>query len=307
MTCRKHRGFTLVELLVVIAIIGVLIALLLPAVQAAREAARRTQCVNNLKQLGLAVQMYHDTHNAIPPSRAPCHYATWAALIWPYLEQTNAWQLWQPDKNFYTQPEESIAVQIPSYLCPTRRSTPQLSVEGDKRSYIQHREGGLADYAVSIGDGENYVGDLDEKSNGPFHGAASIPNSCQGGDPENFPAIPYKSVTSFRNIEDGLSNTFFIGEKHVLPDGFGKRLFRDNSIYNPDAHRTFGRYGGLKSPIGSVGDTDIPPFSNFGSWHPGICQFMLGDGHVKSVNNSIDLVVLGNLCNRFDGNAVELE
>jgi prepilin-type N-terminal cleavage/methylation domain-containing protein len=94
---RRQRAFTLVELLVVIAIIGVLVALLLPAVQAAREAARRTQCLNNLKQIGLAIQNYHGVRNEIPPSRLPCHHGTWAALLWPYLEQSNIAQRWLPD------------------------------------------------------------------------------------------------------------------------------------------------------------------------------------------------------------------
>ena len=81
------RGFTLVELLVVIAIIGILVALLLPAVQAAREAARRIQCTNHLKQIGLAIHNFHDAHKKLPPSRMPCNHGTWASEIWPYLEQ----------------------------------------------------------------------------------------------------------------------------------------------------------------------------------------------------------------------------
>ncbi len=86
---RLSRGFTLVELLVVIAIIGVLIALLLPAVQAAREAARRTQCANNLKQQGLAVHGFIDVRKELPPSRIADHHATWLWLILPYMEQEN--------------------------------------------------------------------------------------------------------------------------------------------------------------------------------------------------------------------------
>src|SRR5688572_13809052 len=87
MRFRSRGGFTLVELLVVIAIIGILVALLLPAIQAAREAARRTQCLNHLKQIGLAMHMFHDTVKKIPPSRMPCHHGTWASAIWPYLEE----------------------------------------------------------------------------------------------------------------------------------------------------------------------------------------------------------------------------
>src|SRR5262245_5102981 len=87
-------GFTLIELLVVIAIIGVLLALLMPAVQKVREAANRTQCANNLKQLGLAVHSFHGVTNTLPPDRLANEWPTWAVLLLPYLEQDNAYRLW---------------------------------------------------------------------------------------------------------------------------------------------------------------------------------------------------------------------
>lgn len=323
MTIRRQRGFTLVELLVVIAIIGVLVALLLPAVQAAREAARRTQCKNNLKQIGLAIQMYHDATNSIVPSRVPCHHATWAALLWPYLEQNTAWQLWLPDKTFYNQPEENLTIQLSAYLCPTRRTTPQLSIDGDKRSYIPHRPGGLSDYAVAIGNGVDYTGDGGDdgggkvQPNGPFR---SADGDCIGGDPEQWLIEPYQPKLSFKNIEDGLSNTIFVGEKHIcapcpvnsagrppLPEGFGRKAYDDNSIYNPDFHRTIARYGGEDSPIAVSTDESIPPYSNFGSWHPGVCQFIFGDGSVHAISDSLDPLVLDRLCVRNDGEVVDLE
>ena len=94
---RRRAGFTLVELLVVIAIIGVLVALLLPAVQAAREASRRASCQNNLRQLGLAVHNFHDSRNFLPPLRVSNNQATWFVLIMPYMEQGNIERLWTFD------------------------------------------------------------------------------------------------------------------------------------------------------------------------------------------------------------------
>src|SRR5687768_18535166 len=98
-TLRQRPGFTLVELLVVIAIIGILIALLLPAVQAAREAARRAQCTNNLKQIAAACHTFHDSNGAFPPSDMSDNWAPWAAFILPYVEQQAAWETWEDRKS----------------------------------------------------------------------------------------------------------------------------------------------------------------------------------------------------------------
>src|SRR5262245_51298444 len=104
------RGFTLVELLVVIAIIGILVALLLPAIQAAREAARRTQCVNHLKQLGIAIHNFHDARKGIPPSRLDNHHATWMFLVRPFMEDGALFDAWPAETDFYDMPE-SVRIQ----------------------------------------------------------------------------------------------------------------------------------------------------------------------------------------------------
>src|SRR5687767_12301195 len=134
MRLQSRGGFTLVELLVVIAIIGVLVALLLPAVQAAREAARRSQCVNNLKQIGLAVHNYHDSSKGLPPSSMGGRGAvTWMIYILPAMEQTAGFDLWDVEQSYYSASQTARELQIPAYYCPTRRGPPQLSKDGDNR------------------------------------------------------------------------------------------------------------------------------------------------------------------------------
>ena len=310
---RRHAAsaFTLVELLVVIAIIGVLVALLLPAVQAAREAARRTQCQNNLRQVGLAVQTYHDNRESLPPSRLPCHHGTWASLLWPYLEQANVAQRWVEHDSYHFQPEENLRVQVTSYICPSRRSLPQLSLDGqDARHGQQHRPGGLSDYAVSIGSGTDfnsqppvtYQGDGQGRGKDDDGDSIGVPNGafrrgegeCYGFDPDLKYYGDYRSPISFKRITDGLSNTLFVGEKHLSEEGFGLKRFNDNSVYNGDFHRTFARYGGEVAPIASPGDkVDSIPHAQFGSSHPGVCQFVFGDGSVRQLSVTIDPIVFG--------------
>ena len=231
----RRSGFTLIELLVVIAIISLLIALLLPAVQQSREAARRTQCRNNLKQIGIAIHNFHDQYQSLPPSRNYDHYTSWAFLILPFMEQVNLFDSWDPELKYYYQTDEARLTHIPSYFCPSRRGGPVHSTSGDDifspLETSGHVPGTLADYACSAGYGPpgvwNWV-----TSNGPMiigRGTTDPPTvPVNSWAPPGARLVKWKSRTAFRNLTDGASNTVLVGEKHVRPSDFGRRC--DSSI-----------------------------------------------------------------------------
>jgi prepilin-type N-terminal cleavage/methylation domain-containing protein len=325
----KREAFTLVELLVVIAIIGILVALLLPAIQAAREAARRTECTNNLKQIGIAIHNYHDTYKRMPNSRRKCDWITWAAEIWPFLEEENASSLWDSTVDYYSQKELVRTYQLKTYLCPTRRAPPQISVDGDSNSGSGNVPGACGDYACNVGNGNPATDSpvvLDPKAVPPVTKRIQLANGafvfgtlrggsqdegtagCENIDPGKLSPITY---TTFTKMEDGLSHVLFVGEKHV-PDGFfGRAAANDNSVYNPDYLKSHARFGGaipggLATATDGATENTVNDYDNlFGSWHSGICQFVWGDSRVSPVKNEIDPVVLGYLCNRWDGNMVD--
>jgi prepilin-type N-terminal cleavage/methylation domain-containing protein len=281
-------AFTLIELLVVIAIIGVLIALLLPAVQKVREAANRTQCANNLKQIGLACHNYHNSHNQIPYSRYKGR-DTWAALLLPFLEQDNLRNLWVPGMTYFRQSDPARLTPVKVYFCPSRRSS-GTSISGDvPDSGGAHVPGALGDYAATINDLGYWdypwpTGGLEE-ANGAFISRWSA------SDPSR----------NFASVTDGLSNTIFFGDKHVRLNQFGVAAGSsgDGSIYNGER--------GSASRAAHVGLALSPTASdqgNFGSYHTGICQFAFGDGSVHALANSTPLSTLKLLVNIRDGQTI---
>ena len=337
-----RRGFTLVELLVVIAIIGILIALLLPAVQAAREAARRVQCANNLKQIGLAVQNYHDVKKALPPARiGGGGHATWAALILPYLEQENAGDLWDYSRSYFYQTTAAQQAQVKAYYCPSRRTGPQLSVSGDipadapspvgfvdpitgATNFDVHKPGAVGDYACSVHDHSDLSGAFTDNPPSMYFTFAS--GAMIRTDNRLGPAVgpgfqnwqsPVPSdwlhITSLADILDGTSNTYLVGEKHVRPDKFGNRLSGvgangstsfigddgDNCIYNGDHYDTMARVAG---PANGLARFITEAYNyQFGSYHPGVCQFVFCDGSVRPYAVATSGNTLRRLVMRRDG------
>ncbi len=293
-----QRGFTLVELLVVIAIIGILIALLLPAVQAARESARRTQCQNNLKQTGLAVHNFHDNNRFYPHSRRDT-FETWAVLVMPYMEQGTLYEQWILTTNYYNQQPAVRLQNIAGYICPTRRQPPQHSISGDVQQSTTnpHVPGTCGDYAACVGDptGHNDY----NPSHGDIVNLGMLP--ANGIFWINLNSDPFfrRFRLTTADVLDGLSNTLLVGEKHIPNERYGAAP--DNSIYNGDHGAAF-KKAGVGAPLakGPRGN------GQFGSYHPGICQFVMADGAVKALSVSIELNNLGRMANRKDGQNITI-
>jgi prepilin-type N-terminal cleavage/methylation domain-containing protein len=298
----RAAAFTLIELLVVTAIIAILIGLLLPAVQKVREAAARSQCANNLKQLGLACHNYHDVYHKLPYCRSKGgeNRSTWAKLILPYIEQQNIYTAFtQPIAGLNqtdgfnnlvpgvgNNPDPTVLAaaqaQVDTFICPSRRGPPVLCLIDPA---FPDLKGMGSDYAACIGDGTS-------DANGVYTGIIGFVNGGTGT----------KAGVKFTAVPDGLSNTIMIGEKHIQRSMLGIDYITDGIIYQGGEQQTYARIGGPGHPLAFRPD-DVAN-NQFGSYHPGVCQFVFGDGSVHAITNSIDTTTLGYLCNIKDGNPV---
>ena len=241
--CRQIRGFTLIELLVVIAIIAILISLLLPAVQQAREAARRTQCKNNLKQIGLALHNYHDVHSRLPagyfsyptstgnaPTWARLDADTWdgapgwswAAMLLPFLEQGNITSSLNFDQPLWDLPHRDvIQTKLPVFLCPTASGGDDAFNVVDASGAEMIIDGspvrlGRSHYVASHGQ-ESCWGECGAAQTGIIFTDiyTSATTTVQiNGDAGRVADGPFyrNSGTRFRDVTDGLTNTIFLGE-----------------------------------------------------------------------------------------------
>ena len=301
----KQRGFTLVELLAVIAIIGILIGMLLPAVQVVREAARRTSCLNNLKQIGLAVQNYESANMQIPPSRPADGFLTWPVILLPYMDANNLFEQFTIDARYSLQSPEILTLGTPTMICPSRREGITLS-NGESDGSLT---GVVGDYAGNAGSEKHhptfqwalFSDEVDGVFNSGLTRENPIINSRLVG--------PFKGRYGFENVSDGLSNTQFVGEKYVAIDRRGDPGGNgDGCIYNGNEPATFMRLAGgyLKLSDSSNDGTVVGLFPIFGSEHPGAVNFVYGDASTHAVSVDVDPEVLSNLSSRNDGNAFEL-
>lgn len=302
-----QRAFTLVELLVVIAIIGVLVALLLPAVQAAREAARRMQCGNNLKQIGLALHNYHDTNLTFPPSAVKekeqdgggsAQALVWSGSILPFIEQKNVFDSivgmgfginWADDSTN----ELILRTKMPAYQCPSSPDSNQPWDDGNATQ--RHR----ASYGCVVTGTVGY-----DIANRTTNGEVKH-HMDDGGynHPRwNGPFLMQNRTTTFADITDGSSNTLFIGER------YGNKATNRNFIYigTPNGQDEHARWSGSTGIQLNSLDTGTAGFAGFHSAHPGGAMFALGDGSVKMLNENIDRYIYACLGTRNGGESVQI-
>ncbi len=308
-----RRGFTLIELLVVIAIIGILIALLLPAVQKVREAANRMACQNNLKQIGLAIHNYHDAYNQLPPARVGRDaYATWPILVAPFLEAQNLAHLWDITKIYQDQTDPlARTTTLKVFFCPSRRlpmTSPPDQNGTDGTDGNGHLEGACGDYACCDGDGN--VRNT-KSANGAMISPLVVNPNVGDNNPYPKPIVSFRSRTNFSSITDGLSSTLLVGEKHVREGELGWAADGDDAYYSgysySSAQRSAGWYidsKGARQNKPLMKMTDAASTIRFGSWHAGICNFVFCDGSVHALPDSIDIDVLRRLAVRNDGEVI---
>lgn len=275
-----RNGFTLVELLVVIAIIGVLIALLLPAVQQARESARRIQCTNNLKQLGLALHNYHDTHLVFPPGYIVNSGWSWGSFILPQAEQNNVYdQLNQP--NVMVDNTTALAAaktSLDMFLCPSD-IVPELNGQRVISVNGNHTIGSSSYVGVQ--------GDSDPN-----------PKANPGIDTNG--VLYWNSRVRMADITDGTTNTLFIGERcfKLGTIDHDSGIWAATSLNNNNYHFTLSFTGNGNFQLnGNHRNT-------FSSLHPGGGLFTLGDASVRFISETINLPTWRDLGNRRDGDVL---
>ena len=342
---KNRNGFTLVELLVVIAIIGILIALLLPAVQAARESARRSQCVNNLKQIGVALQNYHDIHKHLPFGKGPSYpgvpvYARWSqhALLLPMLEQQVLYSsldfrfppatpgmagvinFMPPFSNPGGQNNIACTTRVPTFLCPS---------DGNP---VDPNWPGQNNYAANQGSW------LCDRLDYPDPNAINAPTEVQTG------IFGFLSGTPFSSIQDGLSNTAFFSEKlrgngspnprsdmFVIPHQTSlQATWQTCTGIDPQTATPLTSKWGYSWVMGenccsqynhvavpnqyTCGGIGFPgTMSNMamqvspGSNHPAGVNVCMGDASVRFINESINLLVWRAIGTRFGSEAVDVD
>jgi prepilin-type N-terminal cleavage/methylation domain-containing protein/prepilin-type processing-associated H-X9-DG protein len=278
---RRRRAFTLVELLVVIAIIGLLISLLLPAVQSVRDGALRMSCSNNLKQVGLAIAGYADSNQVYPSGRDTRTNmgVSWSFRLLPFLEQTAVYNAYKP-KLTAADDGNAAAMRTPVavYFCPGRRAPcHDRNFDNDNQPPVSKCVAAGGDFAANAGTYFNY---------------SVRPGKTMDGTR----AGPIFTMSKVRPIEviDGHSRTFAVGERHIPPEDpdvvsdMVQFTQGDTAFFAADTPHTQFRdtFRGLaESRFDRIN-------TKFGGPHPGVCMFLFLDGHVEAMSVDTDRIVL---------------
>jgi prepilin-type N-terminal cleavage/methylation domain-containing protein/prepilin-type processing-associated H-X9-DG protein len=299
MNRHAHRGFTLIELLVVIAIIAILVALLLPAVQQAREAARRSHCKNTLKQWGLALHNYHDTHNTFPQGAMglpnnnatnPCNNFGFHVMLLPQIEQDGLYNQFNFSRHYNeSDPIHGVPTNIdlkaqetPLHFCPSARKIDWFSNEAGRYTIHYLGVAGAKDLDSSnlfyLPTGENFSGNRDTD-----HGGSSLNG-----------VLTWNRNYGFSDMIDGSSNTFAMGESSSQPRRDLAMSWRPwtQGASTSGGNRAVYSAKNVRFPIGFTGYSTAlgRPFNDvpFGSQHTGGAHFLMGDGSVRFISENID-------------------
>jgi prepilin-type N-terminal cleavage/methylation domain-containing protein len=334
---RRPRGFTLVELLVVIAIIGVLVAILLPAVQAAREAGRRAQCLDNLKNIGLAFANHHDVHKHYPtggwgwlwtgdPDRGfdAKQPGGWMYNILPYMEEQALHDLGKglADNSVQkkTLARQRVETPVAWGTCPSRRPIDTFPVTWSGISSnpgynIQPplNQAARSDYSANASDrGDNqHGGGPSSYADGDRGGFFWANTRCPGGSPALCGISFERSMVRFKDVADGVSKVYLAGEKYLNSDKYGTGSDgADNEFwcvgYDNDMYKTAEREPASDGQVLNQAGIRQDDPNRWGSAHNQAFHMVFGDGSVHGIPYEIDMTVHRRLANRRDGLPVRI-
>lgn len=342
----QRLGFTLVELLVVIAIIGILIALLLPAIQAAREAARRSQCMNNIRQLGIACHLHVDTHGFLPSAGwgdwwvgCPDQGAgenqpgNWTYQLLSYIEESSRRGVGQGfrcgDPNSKAAIGQMVGTPVSTFYCPSRRAAQGYPwTNQGSYNFTPPSLAAKTDYAANLGDVRYFESDIGPttlagaadyrwKHSGPaFVKIAQL--NLKSQSPTGHSGVIYqRSEIKFAQITDGTTYTYLLGEKNLNPDHYEDCLTGndDQSMYNghdrDNLRSTIAWFPGFegKGPPQWPPQPDTPGIEytwSFGGPHPGGWVALYCDSSVRFLPYDMDPRIHQRFGNRLDGEPIDL-
>lgn len=302
----RRNAFTLVELLVVIAIIGILVGLLLPAVQAAREAARRMSCQNNLHQIGIALQNYHAAHDQFPYGWVANNALDepgwgWAKAILPFAEQTSLDQ--QIDSRLSIEHPVHDVIRttvVPMFICPSDIGETIFEIaEGGEHDHDHFNvrpndEDDDDDHGHGHADeGRERLFPISKSNYAGMFGTFDIHDSPYRGDGMFFG----NSRMKMRDMSDGSSNTIVVGERSSRLGG---------SIWHGVIHEANMAEARIVGVADHAPNDPIGHFEDFSSYHSGVTGFVMGDGSVRHISDNIDLVLYKALSTRQGGEVANL-